>query len=30
MGRFEVRAVTDDAVELFDLRDGTPLRLTLP
>lgn len=30
MGRFQVRAVTDDAVELFDLRDGTPLRLTLP
>ena len=30
MGRFQVRAVTDDAVELFDLRDGTVLRLTLP
>ena len=30
MDRFEVRAVTDDAVELFDLRDGTPLRLILP
>ena len=30
MGRFQVRAVTDDAVELFDLRNGTPLRLTLP
>ena len=30
MGRFQVRAVTDDAVELLDLRDGTPLRLTLP
>ena len=30
MGRFQVRAVTDDAVELLDLRDRTPLRLTLP
>ena len=30
MGRFQVRGVTDDAVELLDLRDGTPLRLTLP
>ena len=30
MGRFEVRAVTDDAVELFDLEDGTSLRLILP
>ena len=30
MGRFQVRAVTDDAVELFDLQAGTPLRLTLP
>ena len=30
MGRFQVRVVTDDAVELFDLRDGTLLRLTLP
>ena len=29
MGRFQVRAVTDDAVDLLDLRDGTPLRLTL-
>ena len=29
MGRFQVRAVTDDAVELFDLRDGALLRLTL-
>ena len=30
IGRFQVRGVTDDAVELLDLRDGTPLRLTLP
>ena len=30
MGRFQVRAVTDDSVELLDLRDGTPLHLTLP
>ncbi len=30
MGRFQVRVVTDDAVELFDLIDGTPLRLVLP
>ena len=30
MGRFQVRAVTNDSVELFDLRDGTVLRLTLP
>ena len=30
MGRFQVRGVTDAAVELLDLRDGTPLRLTLP
>ena len=30
MGRFQVRAVTDDAVELFDLGNGTVLRLTLP
>ena len=29
IGRFQVRGVTDDAVELLDLRDGTPLRLTL-
>ena len=29
VGRFQVRGVTDDAVELLDLRDGTPLRLTL-
>jgi len=29
-GRFQVRGVTDDAVELLDLRDGTPLHLTLP
>ena len=30
LGRFQVRGVTDDAVELLDLRDGVPLRLTLP
>lgn len=30
MGRFQVRAVTDDSVELLDLRDGTPLHLALP
>ena len=30
IGRFQVRGVTDDAVELLDLRDGTTLRLTLP
>jgi hypothetical protein len=30
MDRFQVRAITDDAVELFDLRDGTTLSLTLP
>ena len=30
IGRFQVRGITDDAVELLDLRDGTPLRLTLP
>lgn len=30
IGRFQVRGVTDDAVELLDLRDGTPFRLTLP
>ena len=30
IGRFQVRGVTDDAVELIDLRDDTPLRLTLP
>ena len=30
IGRFQVRGVTDDAVEMLDLRDGTPLRLTLP
>ena len=30
LGRFQIRAVTDDAVELFDLRDETVLRLTLP
>ena len=29
-GRFQVRAVTDDAVELFDFSDGGTLRLTLP
>ena len=30
MGRFQVRRVTDDAVELLDLRDSTSLRLALP
>ena len=30
IGRFQVRGVTDDAVELLDLRDGTTFRLTLP
>ena len=30
IGRFQVRAITDDAVELFDLRDRIPLRLVLP
>ena len=30
MGRFQVRDVTDDTVELLDLRDGTSLRLSLP
>ena len=30
MGRFQVRIVSDDAVELFDLRDAVSLRLTLP
>ena len=30
IGRFQIRAVTDDAVELFDLRERTVLRLTLP
>ena len=30
LGRFQVRAVTDDAVELLDLHDGTVLRLVLP
>jgi hypothetical protein len=30
LGWFQVRGVTDDAVELLDLRDGGPLRLTLP
>ena len=30
LGRFQVRGVTDDSVELLDLRDGAPLRLTLP
>ncbi len=29
IGRFQVRGVTDDAVDLLDLRDGTSLRLTL-
>jgi hypothetical protein len=30
MGRFQVRIVSDDAVELFDLRDAVSLHLTLP
>ncbi|HJN44243.1 MAG TPA: hypothetical protein QF572_08720 [Vicinamibacterales bacterium] len=30
LGRFQVRAITDDAVDLLDLRDDTPLRLELP
>ena len=29
-GRYQVRGVSDDAVELLDLRDGTLLRLALP
>jgi hypothetical protein len=30
LDRFQVRAITDDAVELLDLREKRPLRLQLP